>query len=85
MPARGGPTSSATNARVNILKVAEAMSADPEQRDNTALTRNGTVWHSLYDQEARTVEVSFYLGEDSLPDGTRRERRSDYLALQLDA
>jgi hypothetical protein len=43
-----------------------------------------TVWHSLYDQQAGTLEVSFYLGEEVHADGTRRERRSDYLKVALE-
>lgn len=42
-------------------------------------------WHILYDQQGGTVEVSFYLGERVQADGTRHERRSDYLTVALDA
>lgn len=73
----------ANNAAVEMLKVAEAMSADPTQRDAAVAARNRTVWHSLYDQRAGTVEVSFYLGEEGWADGTRRERRSEYLTFAL--
>ena len=44
-----------------------------------------TIWHSLYDQEAGSVEISFYLGEALEPDGAYRERRSDYATFVLDA
>ena len=44
-----------------------------------------TIWHSLYDQEAGSVEVSFYPGETLEPDGAYRERRSDYMTFVLDA
>jgi hypothetical protein len=44
-----------------------------------------TLWHSLYDQQAGIVAFSFYLGEETLADGTRAERRSGYLAFALDA
>jgi hypothetical protein len=44
-----------------------------------------TVWHSLYDQQARTVEVSFYLGEEAQADGTHRDCHSDYMTFRLDA
>lgn len=75
----------ANNACVDILKVAEAMGTDPSQRDAAFAGRNRTVWHSLYDQQAGTVEVSFYLGEEGQADGTRLERRSDYLTFALEA
>ena len=42
-----------------------------------------TLWHSLYDQHAKTVEFSFYLGEVLHADGTRAEHRSDYLKFTL--
>ena len=44
-----------------------------------------TVWHSLYDQQVCTLEASFYLGDEVQTDGTRLERRSDYLKFALDA
>jgi Acyl-coenzyme A:6-aminopenicillanic acid acyl-transferase len=72
----------AIHACVNIQQVYEALSTDPSQRDQAA-AMNRTVWHSLYDQQAATVQVSFYLGETEHPDGTRRERRSDYLTFEL--
>jgi Acyl-coenzyme A:6-aminopenicillanic acid acyl-transferase len=76
----------ANNDCVNSLKVVEAAaSADPNQRDQFYGVNARTVWHSLYDQQAGAVEVSFYLGEDVQPDGTRLERRSEYLKLTLAA
>ncbi len=74
-----------TNACVNILEVVEAMSADPAQRDQVAGVPTRTVWHSLYDQQAGTVEFSFYLGEEAHADGTYTEHRSDYLKFTLEA
>jgi hypothetical protein len=75
----------ATNACVNVAKLIETMSTDPIQKSVAAGVTGRTVWHSLYDQQARTVEVSFYLGEEVRADGTRRERRSDYMTFRLDA
>jgi len=40
---------------------------------------------ALLSIKAGTVEVSFYLGEEEQADGTRYERRSDYLTVALDA
>jgi hypothetical protein len=74
----------ANNACVNILNLVEMLRADPTQRSVAEAASSRTVWHSLYDQQAGSVEVSFYLGEDIQPDGTRRERRSDYLTFTLD-
>lgn len=70
----------ATNACVNILRVIETASTD----DTLYGVPTRTVWHTLYDQEAGTVEASFYLGEGVQADGTRRERRSEYLAVALE-
>ena len=76
----------ANNDCVNSLMVVEAATrADPAQRDTFYGVNARTVWHSLYNQQAGTVEASFYLGEDVQADGTRRERRSDYLTVALDA
>ena len=38
-----------------------------------------TLWHSLYDLDARAIEVSFYLGDNE--DGT--DRRSEYRSFRL--
>lgn len=74
----------ANNACVNIFKMIEAMSADPLRQSSVTGMTVRTVWHSLYDQQAGTLEVSFYLGDEVQADGTHRERRSDYLTLTLD-
>jgi hypothetical protein len=71
----------AANACVNFLKVIETASAD----DPLHGVPTRMVWHSLYDQQAGTVEVSFYLGEETHADGTRTEYRSDYLKFTLEA
>ena len=75
----------ATNACVSIEKVIETMSADPVQRPSAEGMTGRTIWHSLYDQHACTVEVSFYLGEEVQADGTRQERRSRYMTFPLGA
>lgn len=76
----------ANNDCVNSLKaVEEATRADPSQRDLFYGQNARTVWHSLYDQQAGTVEVSFYLGEEVQTDGTHLQRRSDYLHFTLEA
>ncbi|MEI8281109.1 MAG: C45 family peptidase [Armatimonadota bacterium] len=44
--------------------------------------KNGrTLWHSVYDLKAKTLEVSFYLGEST--DGTGHVRKSPYLTFKL--
>ena len=85
---RGGFTAEemkATNACVSIAKLIETMRADPVQKPIAKGVTGRTVWHSLYDQQARNVEVSFYLGEEVEADGSLRERRSDYMTFHLDA
>ena len=42
-----------------------------------------TLWHGLDDQEARSAEFSFYLGEEIGADGKHVERRSEYLKFEL--
>lgn len=56
--------------------------ATPESRAFGEQMR--TVWHCLYDQQAGTVEFSFYLGENVKEDGTRMARYSDYLKFALE-
>lgn len=75
----------ASNACVNIRTMLNTIGADTAGRGVAAGIRSRTLWHSLYDQHARTVDFSFYLGEDLRPDGTRTERRSEYLRFVLDA
>lgn len=74
----------ANNACVNIQTLLGALRTDPTQEGAAAGVRSRTLWHSLYDQRARTAEFSFYLGEDAQPNGARIERRSDYLKIALD-
>lgn len=73
----------ANNACVNTMKLFEEMSADPAYGSIAANVKSRTLWHSLYYQESRTAEFSFYLGEELNSDGTRTERRSDYLKFTL--
>lgn len=70
------------HACVNILRLREAAggaAASPA----IANLRARTLWHSLYDLEARTVEISFYLGDAVGADGGQGERRSGYLRFAL--
>lgn len=71
------------NASVNISRMLDVMRSDPGSLSIAANLQARTLWHSLYDQDHRTVETSFYLGEETWPDGTRHERRSDYIAFGL--
>ncbi len=73
------------NACVSVLKMSEVLSADPAYQSIAASNLSRTLWHSLYDQQARTVEFSFYLGEKENSDGARTERHSDYVKFVLDA
>lgn len=74
----------ANNSCVNINKLIQTMSADPAQRSIAAGVLSRTLWHSLYDQKAGTAEFSFYLGDDVQTDGSRIERRSEYLKFGLE-
>jgi len=72
------------NGCVNYMKVIEEMWADPSYEGDAADDVVRTLWHSLYDQQAGTAEFSFYLGDEVGADGTRTERRSDYLRFGLE-
>jgi hypothetical protein len=74
----------ANNARVSIAKLFEEARADPSYFSIAASVTARTLWHSLYDQEAGTVEFSFYLSETVDADGTIKERRSDCLKFALE-
>jgi hypothetical protein len=73
----------ANNRCVNILRLFEELHADPSFQSIAAGIQARTLWHSLYDQQARSVEFSFYLGEVTGAAGTRTERRSDYVTFAL--
>lgn len=75
----------ANNACVNIMKLFEEMGTDPAFGSIAANMQARTLWHSLYDQAAGTVEFNFYLGESEDNDGRSSERRSDYLGFALEA
>ena len=75
----------ASSACVNIRSLLDTIGSDAAGRSVAAGIQSRTLWHSLYDQHARTADFSFYLGEDLQPDGTRTERRSEYLRFILDA
>lgn len=74
------------NNCVNSETEIPALSPDPTQTAATAkVTAGRTVWHSVYDQQAATLNVAFYLGEQEHPDGSWSQRHSDYLTLGLEA
>lgn len=75
----------ANNACVNIMRLFKELATVAANGNIAANVDSRTLWHSLYDQESRSVEFSFYLGETVGADGTRTERRSDYLKFALDS
>jgi predicted choloylglycine hydrolase len=42
-----------------------------------------TLWHVVYDATARTMDIQFYVGEESIPDGGFRERYGEPIRLTL--
>jgi len=65
-----------THSGVRFTKAfARQMTGDPE-----ADTGGRTIWHSIYDIDARRIDVSFFLGDN--PDGT--DRRSPYGSFELE-
>ncbi len=85
--ARKGPFTTevlkTNNAYVNISRMLDVMRSDPGSLSIAANLQARTLWHSLYDQDHRSVEVSFYLGEGTWPNGTPHERRSEYITFGL--
>ncbi len=73
----------ATNACANILRLIEASGASGATSPAIANLGARTLWHSLYDQQECAVAISFYLGDEVRPDGSRGERRTDYLRFAL--
>lgn len=73
----------ANNACVNVLRVIEESGLSSVVAPAIVHLGARTLWHSLYDQRARSVEISFYLGDETRPDGSRGERRTDYLRFAL--
>jgi hypothetical protein len=73
----------ANNACVNIQKLTATIGGGHAGKSVAADVQSRTLWHSLYDQHAKTVEFSFYLGEVVHADGTRTEHRSEYLKFTL--
>ena len=53
---------------------ARELTGDPEANPSSR-----TIWHAVYDTEERSLDASFYLGDN--PDGT--DRRSPYRSFQL--
>lgn len=63
------------HAGVRFTKAfAREITGDPD-----ADTVGRTIWHAVYDIEARSIDVSFYLGDNE--DGT--DRRSEYQSFEL--
>lgn len=71
-----------TNACVNIQKLRAEVSA-AGGGSIAANVRSRTLWHALYDQYANSVEYSFYLRDETTPEGSPSERRSEYLKFGL--
>jgi hypothetical protein len=71
----------AFNARVSVGAMMNLI--EPNHLLRSVPSR--TIWHSLYDQEAGRVDISFYLGDVIEADGAYRERRSDYTTFIIDA
>jgi len=72
------------SASVNIQRVLDALGGDAAKQGVAALKTARTIWHSCYDLQSRTMEVSFHLGDEAPRDGRRHERRSKYLKFGLE-
>lgn len=73
-----------TQAAVNIVELINRMTIDSGRGGPLMAARARTVWHCLFDLDARSVDVSFYLGDEQRTDGTIQERRSDYVRFALE-
>jgi hypothetical protein len=67
-----------TRDEVKTINACVSSAALNERMGRAAGVNARTLWHAVYDQDARAVELSFFLGEDE-----RGERRSDYLPFSL--
>lgn len=75
----------ANNACVNIRRLLDIVGGDQDVESVAAGIQSRTLWHSLYDLDGLSVEISFYLGESKQADSTYIERRSEYLTFRLGA
>lgn len=73
----------AHSASVNVFNMAMKQKMETGE-DIPSPEHSRTLWHSLYEQQAKTAEFSFYLGEEVHTDGTHTEHRSDYLKFALE-
>jgi predicted choloylglycine hydrolase len=73
------------NAHVNVGAMIQKMGGERMLPGMAANVAPRTLWHSIYDQQAGTARISFYLGEPVEGDGERDERRSRYLEFPLSA
>jgi predicted choloylglycine hydrolase len=55
-----------------IMAINASVAVPPEASGNEAYAPGRTLWHSLYDADARTLRVKFYLGEKPDPESEGR-------------
>ena len=91
LPAGDGPSgtyrrarqlTAAVAARTGPLSTADIKAAHACVHREDRATSTRTLWHGLYDCDERSLDVSFYLGDDP---ASGAARRSPYLHFQLDA
>ena len=72
--------------RVNVLSMVAELGGISLQGDEALNVQARTLWHSIYDQDARSASFSFYLDEQWGRDNKRTgrdERRTGYLTMRL--
>jgi hypothetical protein len=69
-----------------FIKATNACVAARSPATNPAVAPSRTLWHGLYDIDARSLEIDFYLGDvlDAEQPGEVRIKRSGYRVFQLD-
>jgi hypothetical protein len=72
----------ATNYCVGVAELFRTLEGDPAQNSIAAASTARTLWHSLYNVDARTVAFDFYLG-DRIPGNATTELRSGYHEFSL--
>jgi predicted choloylglycine hydrolase len=67
---------------VDVVKEAHR-AVDATRPARAGMATGRTLWHALYEPEKRTVQISFYLRDETGADGKPRIVRSDYLPFAL--
>jgi len=71
------------SAAVSVSQAASWIPDEHREQFATHPASSRTLWHSIYDSDARTLEVKFYLGEQPGANGNFTEQYSEYFHFAL--